>query len=87
MVRNEAPDDDAVSRWGGGHGGSRAGDVAEVEERGVGEASRGECGEVERVGGGGGWDGGLEREPVEREEVLEAARAEERGEDGDAGEG
>jgi hypothetical protein len=39
------------------------------------------------VRGGGGRDGGLESEAVQREEVLEAARAEERGEDGGAGEG
>lgn len=45
-------------------------------ERGIGEVVRDEGGEVERVGGGGGRDGGLEGEPVEREEVVKVARAE-----------
>ena len=56
-------------------------------ERVVREAASCERGEVEHVRGGGGRDGGLEGEAVQREEVVEAARAEERGEDGGAGEG
>lgn len=70
VVRHEAVDDDAVGGRGGGHGGASAGDLAEVQERGVGEAARGERGEVERVGSGGGRDGGLDGEAVEREEVV-----------------
>lgn len=87
MVSDEALDDDAVGRRGGRHGGAGAGDEPEVVERVVDEAARNERGEVERLRGGGGRDGGLEREAVQREEVVEAARAEERGEDGGAGEG
>lgn len=87
MIRDEALDDDAVGRRGGRHGGAGAGEEAEVAERIVGEAARGERGEVEHVDGGGGRHGGLEGEAVKREEVVEAARAEERREDRGAGEG
>lgn len=87
MVVDEALGDDAVGRRGGRHGGPGPGEEAEVMERVVGEAARGERGEVERVRGGGGRNGGLEGEAVQREEVVEAARAEERREDGGAGEG
>nr|CAB3460884.1 unnamed protein product [Digitaria exilis] len=85
VVNHQALDNDAVGRRGGRHRGPGPGEEAEVMERVVGEAARGERGEVEHVRGGGGRDGGLEREAVQREELLEAARAEERGEDGGAG--
>nr|CAB3464624.1 unnamed protein product [Digitaria exilis] len=85
VFNHQALDNDAVGRRGGRHRGPGPGEEAEVMERVVGEAARGERGEVEHVRGGGGRDGGLEREAVQREELLEAARAEERGEDGGAG--
>jgi hypothetical protein len=87
VVGHQALDDDAIGRRGGRHGGARPGEEAEVMERVVREAARCERGEVEHVRGGGGRDGGLEGEAVQREEVVEAARAEERCEDGGAGEG
>ena len=55
-------------------------------ERGVGAAAVAVRLEEEIVGGDGGRDGGLGDEPVEREEVGVARLAEQRGEDGVAGE-
>jgi hypothetical protein len=75
-----------VCHRGGRHGGSRAGDEAEVVDRVIEEVVRGERRDVENVRGGGAQDGGLEGEAVQHEEAVETARAEQRHKDDDAGE-